>query len=279
MHSSVKRFFSPGRLLAMIALLFAAGTAIIRCTGSGRIVKASAPAQRAHTLVIDAGHGGLDGGAVSVYGDRESAINLSIAKRLYGLCRLCGAECIMTRYDEDLPYPQDADSVRAKKRWDLENRVELCNSTDGAILVSIHQNRYPDARPSGTQVLYAQADGSAGRPLKGWAPYEPVIAAQTQVTVCVIPAHLLGSILREEDIHRPEYFRRLTGRAAGDVMELDAYVRLIAGEGGLLAKGRGERILVLTHCDDDAGAQRGRRIAQAVQDTGTAAAIVYGSLL
>lgn len=161
MHSSVKRFFSPGRLLAMIALLFAAGTAIIRCTGSGRIVKASAPAQRAHTLVIDAGHGGLDGGAVSVYGDRESAINLSIAKRLYGLCRLCGAECIMTRYDEDLPYPQDADSVRAKKRWDLENRVELCNSTDGAILVSIHQNRYPDARPSGTQVLYAQTDGSA----------------------------------------------------------------------------------------------------------------------
>lgn len=139
--------------------------------------------------------------------------------------------------------------------------------------------RLLDRAVSENDLLLIEADGSAGRPLKGWAPYEPVIAAQTQVTVCVIPAHLLGSILREEDIHRPEYFRRLTGRAAGDVMELDAYVRLIAGEGGLLAKGRGERILVLTHCDDDAGAQRGRRIAQAVQDTGTAAAIVYGSLL
>ncbi len=162
MHSSVKRFFSPGRVLVMIALLFAAGTAIIRCTGTGRSVKASASTQRAHTLVIDAGHGGLDGGAVSVYGDRESAINLSIAERLFDLCRLCGAECIMTRSGEDLPYPQNAESVRAKKRWDLENRVEICNSTDGAVLVSIHQNRYPDARPSGTQVLYAQTDGSAG---------------------------------------------------------------------------------------------------------------------
>lgn len=158
----MKRFFSPGRLLVLLALLFAAGTAIIRFAGTGRPITASAPAGSAHTLVIDAGHGGLDGGAVSVYGDRESGINLSIAQKLRDLCTLCGAPCVLTRDSEVLPYPQDADSVRAKKRWDLEQRVATCNSTDGAVLISIHQNLYPDARPSGTQVLYARTDGSAG---------------------------------------------------------------------------------------------------------------------
>lgn len=113
-------------------------------------------------LVIDAGHGGMDGGAVSVSGAKESSINLSIAQKLYDLSRLMGQSCVMTRKEESLSYPPEADSIRAKKLWDQKRRVDLINHTPGAVLISIHQNLYPDARPSGTQVLYAQTEGSAG---------------------------------------------------------------------------------------------------------------------
>lgn len=110
--------------------------------------------------MIDAGHGGLDGGAVSERGDRESVINLSIALRLHDLCRLFGQNAVLTRASETLDYPPEASTVREKKVWDQKRRLALINGTPNAVLLSIHQNHYPDARPSGTQVLYAATEGS-----------------------------------------------------------------------------------------------------------------------
>ena len=111
-------------------------------------------------LVIDAGHGGLDGGAVSTEGQKESEINLAIASDLFDLCRFLGLDCRMTRETEELDYPPEAKSVREKKVWDLQRRAAFINGMHNAILLSIHQNQYPDTRPSGTQVIYAATDGS-----------------------------------------------------------------------------------------------------------------------
>ena len=144
----------------MIILLFAAGTAIIALARQRSVPSAALTEPKAR-LVIDAGHGGMDGGALSADGAKESEINLLIARKLCDLCRLMGQDCAMTRTGETLDYPAEADSVRAKKRWDQERRVAQINGTAGAVLVSIHQNRYPDPRPSGTQVLYAGTEGSA----------------------------------------------------------------------------------------------------------------------
>ena len=160
MYPVMRRFLTLRRTILMIVLLFAAGTAIIALRKRGDPENESAMAQTKPVLVIDAGHGGLDGGAVSGSGDRESEINLSIAQRLYDLCRLLGRESVMTRSSETLDYPPDAVSVREKKVWDQKRRAELINALPDAVLISIHQNLYPDARPSGTQVLYSGADGS-----------------------------------------------------------------------------------------------------------------------
>ena len=111
-------------------------------------------------LVIDAGHGGADGGAVAPDGTLESRINLDIALRLEALARFWGAETAMTRTGEDIAYPADADSIAAKKVADQHARVGLVNNTPGAILLSIHQNIYPAASPHGIQVFYGQAAGS-----------------------------------------------------------------------------------------------------------------------
>ena len=111
-------------------------------------------------LVIDAGHGGADGGAVAADGTVESGINLAIASKLDALAGLFGVQTVMTRESEDITYPEDADSVAEMKRADQRARISLINAQPDAVLISIHQNYYPDPRPSGAQVLYAATDGS-----------------------------------------------------------------------------------------------------------------------
>ena len=112
------------------------------------------------TLVIDPGHGGMDGGAVAADGTLESGVNLSIAFRMYDLAGLLGLPAVLTRSAAELNYPAEADTVRAKKVWDQKTRAALIASVKNGVLVSVHQNRFPDPRPSGPQVLYGPAPGS-----------------------------------------------------------------------------------------------------------------------
>ena len=112
------------------------------------------------TLIIDAGHGGLDNGASSADGMLEADINLDIALKMNALAQIFGIEAVMTRDSADLPYPEQADTIARKKVWDQKRRVSLVEGTKSGILISIHQNTYPDPRPSGAQVLYAATDGS-----------------------------------------------------------------------------------------------------------------------
>lgn len=112
------------------------------------------------TLVIDAGHGGEDGGASTAGGALESEINLAVAQKLDALARLFGVDTVMTRTSEAIDYPPEAETTAARKRADQSARLRLINTTPGAVLVSIHQNFYPDPRPSGPQVFYADTPGS-----------------------------------------------------------------------------------------------------------------------
>lgn len=105
-------------------------------------------------LIIDAGHGGADGGAVSVTGKCESEINLEIAKRIKLLAEFIGYKPVMTRETEEIIYPAEADTIRKKKVADTRARVELVNSCKNGFLLSIHQNKYTSASPSGAQVFY-----------------------------------------------------------------------------------------------------------------------------
>jgi len=109
---------------------------------------------RENTIVIDAGHGGEDGGAISVSGIPESQINLKIALRLNDLLHLLGYQTVMIR-STDISVYTDGNTLFAKKISDLKQRVYITNKTNGAILLSIHQNTFSDQRYSGAQVFYA----------------------------------------------------------------------------------------------------------------------------
>lgn len=122
-------------------------------------VAENAPVQRVHRIVIDAGHGGLDGGATSCTGRLESTYNLEIALRLNDLIRFLGYETVMVR-TEDVSVYTSGNTIAEKKISDLKERVRITKETPNSILISIHQNNFPDDRYSGAEVLYADTQGS-----------------------------------------------------------------------------------------------------------------------
>lgn len=113
------------------------------------------------TLVIDAGHGGADGGAVASNGTLESEINLDIALRLEALADFWGISTVMTRAASEIEYPESAETLSAKKKADQDARIDLIQNTPGAVLISIHQNYYPSTAPWGIQVFFGSVSGSS----------------------------------------------------------------------------------------------------------------------
>jgi len=111
--------------------------------------------QNGTCFIIDAGHGGVDGGAVSCTGIYESQINLEIAIRLNDLMQLLGYRTRMIRTDDISIYTQGT-SIAEKKISDLKERVRIINSTENAILISIHQNYFQDSQYHGAQVFYGK---------------------------------------------------------------------------------------------------------------------------
>ena len=112
------------------------------------------------TVVIDPGHGGEDGGAVSPGGVSESHINLAISACLNDLLRFAGAKTAMTR-TEDVSIHTEGDTMRARKVSDIHNRVELVNNMENSVLISIHQNSLPSSAVThGAQVFWNRQEGA-----------------------------------------------------------------------------------------------------------------------
>ena len=123
------------------------------------VISQSMPVTRKHTIVLDAGHGGIDGGTSSATGRLESAYNLEIALCLNDLLALLGYETKLVR-DSDISVYTKGETIAQKKVSDLKERVRIANETPGSLLVSIHQNHFSDSRYSGAQVFYAHTPGS-----------------------------------------------------------------------------------------------------------------------
>ncbi len=149
-------------LLSGLALIIFLGGAMLRSSRVMLPVFSATQRTDAPVYVIDAGHGGEDGGAVSLSGVKESDINLAISKNLDSLLRFLGQKTLMTRSDDVSIHAQDAQTLRQKKASDLKNRAALVNATPCAILLSIHQNSLPSV-PSvhGAQVFFGTAEQSA----------------------------------------------------------------------------------------------------------------------
>lgn len=111
------------------------------------------------TIVIDPGHGGVDGGAISCTGIPESRFNLEISMRLRDLFRLLGYKTRMIR-ESDISIYKEGNTISSRKMSDLRERVRIVNETENALLLSIHQNIFPESRFSGPQIFYTNREES-----------------------------------------------------------------------------------------------------------------------
>ncbi len=116
--------------------------------------KSVAATENTLSIVLDAGHGGMDGGVVGRKTKaKESDVNLAIVYRLKNELEDVGFEVTLTRKTEAGLY--DAATKGFKKR-DMQKRKEIIQAADPALIISIHQNFYPSKRTRGAQVFYSE---------------------------------------------------------------------------------------------------------------------------
>ena len=141
----------------MVVSLFLFGTML----GSRTVetISEMMPMERLHRIVIDPGHGGVDGGAVSCSGKCESNFNLQIALRMNDLFHLLGFDTVMIRSTDTSVYTS-GQTIAQKKVSDLRQRVRIVNRTQNSLLLSIHQNTFPESQYSGAQVFCNGVAGS-----------------------------------------------------------------------------------------------------------------------
>lgn len=143
------------KIVLIVALLAAAAVFVKIFVSNGGLKPVISQNSRS-TLVLDAGHGGIDGGAISDSGLKESDINLQIALKTEALVRFLGIDTVMTRETDT----DNSDNKAYSEHDNLVQRVKLANSTENAVLISIHQNEFPSAVVSGAEVMYSDNDDS-----------------------------------------------------------------------------------------------------------------------
>lgn len=139
-------------VLAMISALFSYAA---HRWGSPSDAVENLPVPADFTVVLDAGHGGEDGGAVSASGIYEKDLNLAVATLLRELLESNGIRVVMTRETDVLLYDRNVDYHGRKKALDLAARKKIAEETPNSIFVSIHMNAYPESQYHGLQVWYS----------------------------------------------------------------------------------------------------------------------------
>ncbi len=151
MISRKKLLFSSLLLLSLMLVL-----GVFKIQNTSEIhVDSTKVVQHEFRVVIDAGHGGVDGGAIAFDGTLEKDINLDIALILNEMLKSSGIKTVLIRDSDVSIHDKSAKTIRAKKASDLHNRLEILNSNSDGIFVSIHQNIFEDSRYSGAQIFYS----------------------------------------------------------------------------------------------------------------------------
>lgn len=186
-------------------------------------------------ILIDAGHGGGDGGAVAADGTLEKDINLAISRPLADLLRVFGYTVKTTRDTDVSIHDAGVTGLKNQKISDIHNRLELVQGS--LATVSIHQNQFPQTQYSGAQVFYAPGypagEGLAAavresilallqpdntRPLKKGSDDVYLLKHATVPTV-LVECGFLSNVAEREQLKTGEYQRQMAFAIAGGVLQ------------------------------------------------------------
>ncbi len=144
-------------------------TALISCVCFLAVVSIVKPRQflaagvnafHCQQIILDAGHGGFDGGAVAGDGTVEKDINLNITLMLASFLKQSGFEVILTRGADVSTDDVETDKIATRKKSDLKNRLNLMKDYEDAVFVSVHLNKFTTSAANGSQVFYSKVEGS-----------------------------------------------------------------------------------------------------------------------
>lgn len=141
-------------IMLMIVLSICIGT-VVGFSGGVLSTIVSPDNPKDYVIIIDPGHGGIDGGAVGVNGTTEKDINLAISLKLRDILTGAGYTVVMTRDTDISIHDEDAQTVRQKKVSDLRKRLAMTKLYEKSILISVHQNALGAHRVTGAQVFYS----------------------------------------------------------------------------------------------------------------------------
>ena len=142
-------FFFLGAILFIVSAVFGVRHAVLA---------SSLPSETRYTVIIDAGHGGEDGGAVGTTGALEKDINLSIACLVQKQLENAGVAVEMIRDTDCSVGDGSLSTVAERKRSDIHYRAEFVNERPNSILVSVHPNFFEQSQYKGAQMFYSAAN-------------------------------------------------------------------------------------------------------------------------
>ena len=145
------------RRIFQTAIMLCVGVLVFNLTNTfGAYVISPVSAAINTVIVIDAGHGDFDPGAIAADKTEEKKLNLQISKKLADIFRVHGYIVVMTRSDDTTLSGNGPSTSPSRKKSDTQNRAYLADSFENAVVISIHQNTFSDRSQNGTQVFYGQ---------------------------------------------------------------------------------------------------------------------------
>ena len=189
------------------------------------------------TIILDAGHGGEDGGTIGLNNIIEKDLNLEITLKLQKTLELMGYEIILTRDSDVSIHDYNANTIREKKKSDLNNRLKLIESTPNCILISIHQNYFEQSKYKGLQVFYSInnaeskiiADTIQNKIKTGLQPDNKRIAkklgaqsyimANTNVPAVLIECGFLSNSIDVQNLTDEEYQKKLVYTISSSIVD------------------------------------------------------------
>ena len=152
-----KIFLDVARYILVFILVFGIlSLAAFDYVSSDRYLEAMIEKSEEKIIVIDAGHGGEDCGAIGVTGVYEKDLNLIIARELGALLTNEGYAVVYTRTEDKLLYLEHENIKGIRKISDLKNRCKVAAEYPEALFISIHMNSYSNSKYSGLQVYYSK---------------------------------------------------------------------------------------------------------------------------
>ena len=143
------------KLFIIILILIVVSSIAVIPQKVADIYEASAKHYDNPLVILDAGHGGFDGGAVAQDGTIEKDINLSITLTLKELLIKSGYDVIMTREEDTSTESDRGEKIPSRKKSDLKNRLQIMNDNPSAVFVSVHLNKFTTSAARGSQVFYS----------------------------------------------------------------------------------------------------------------------------